>query len=345
MLELAYRSRQLERMSRSLQRGSQTGGRAAEWDRMTFGDWLRHRVHAREARALLQLVAQLKLAAEPEETSLFCLLEFLRASGGLLTRERFAHSGAEEVRLRGGAQTLCTALAAQLGEKVRLREAVERVEQTPPVEVRLRTNRGAWRARRLVLALPPGLAGRISFSPELSAAHCELRRRAQMGPIIKCALAYPHPFWRESGFSGEAYDLAGDVRAVTDDCSEDCSHAGLAAFVVGARARVLSELPAAERRTRVIEGVSRLFGEPAREIEDYREMDWLADEWSRGCVTWYPPGILAAHRSALSAPCGLVHFAGSEAAQEWHGHLEGAAEAGERAADEVLIALGARQVV
>jgi monoamine oxidase len=45
----------------------------------------------------------------------------------------------------------------------------------------------------------------------------------------------------------------------------------------------------------------------------------------------------------LRAPQGRVHFAGTETAARWPGYLDGAIEAGERAAAEVLARLGAAQ--
>ena len=44
---------------------------------------------------------------------------------------------------------------------------------------------------------------------------------------------------------------------------------------------------------------------------------------------------------AWRAPLGRVHVAGTESAASWPGHMEGALDAGERAAAEVLAALGA----
>ena len=40
--------------------------------------------------------------------------------------------------------------------------------------------------------------------------------------------------------------------------------------------------------------------------------------------------------AALFQPVGPLHFAGTETAREWCGYFEGALEAGERAAGEVL---------
>ena len=43
---------------------------------------------------------------------------------------------------------------------------------------------------------------------------------------------------------------------------------------------------------------------------------------------------------ALRKPLGRLYFAGTEAATEWTGYMEGAIQSGERAAREVLCDLG-----
>jgi hypothetical protein len=48
------------------------------------------------------------------------------------------------------------------------------------------------------------------------------------------------------------------------------------------------------------------------------------------------------HGPALTEPVGRIHWAGAETASEWNGYMDGAVESGERAAQEVLSALGLR---
>jgi monoamine oxidase len=332
--------RQLERMcARVPADAPDLAPNASEWDAGTLEGWLRRSVRTRDARDMLAMIAGLKLAAEPGEVSLLCFLHFVRASGGLVAYEEFAESGAQEERLVGGAQVLCAKLEALLAPRVCLGEAVNAIGQCDSRGVTVHTILRTISARRAVLAMAPALAGRIAFSPELPRRRAKLQRRASMGPIIKCALAYDAPFWRAAGYSGEAYSVAGPVRAVVDDCSADGAYAGLAAFVVGDQARQLSALGADQRRALIVAEVARLLGAPAREPIAFVEKDWAADEWSRGCVSFFGPGVLAECHGALREPVGRVHFAGTEAATEWQGHLEGAVESGMRAAAEVLARL------
>ncbi|MEV4894712.1 FAD-dependent oxidoreductase, partial [Nonomuraea sp. NPDC055795] len=78
---------------------------------------------------------------------------------------------------------------------------------------------------------------------------------------------------------------------------------------------------------------------------DYIELDWAAEEWSRGCYgAFAAPGTLTRFGPALRAPVGPLHWAGTETAVRWAGYMDGAVESGHRAAAEVAKALGDDQI-
>lgn len=52
------------------------------------------------------------------------------------------------------------------------------------------------------------------------------------------------------------------------------------------------------------------------------------------------PGFLTRYGRHLRTPIGRMHFAGTETATEWSGYINGAVQAGERCATEVLVQLG-----
>jgi monoamine oxidase len=67
------------------------------------------------------------------------------------------------------------------------------------------------------------------------------------------------------------------------------------------------------------------------------ELDWSAEEWTRGCYgAHFPTGVWTQYGPALRDPVGPLHWAGTETASEWNGYMEGAVQSGQRAAAEVL---------
>ena len=84
----------------------------------------------------------------------------------------------------------------------------------------------------------------------------------------------------------------------------------------------------------------RFFGVLADSPIGYVEKNWNQEPWSGGCpVGLGTPGALSSSGRALREPVGRIHWAGTETASRWCGFMDGALEAGERAATEVLARL------
>ena len=66
---------------------------------------------------------------------------------------------------------------------------------------------------------------------------------------------------------------------------------------------------------------------------------WSADPWALGAFALYRPGEMTTLMPELASAEDGLHFAG-EHTSTWTGWMEGALESGERAAREVLNAIG-----
>lgn len=304
------------------------------WDTLTLETWLRRNVPTPSARRLLTIAARAILAVEPAELSFLHFLFYLNSGGGLM-RLANVEGGAQERRVVGGTQQIAQGLAARLDEPVLLDAPVRAIVQDGS-GVRVESDRGTLRAERVVVALPPALAARIHYAPALPAKRDQLTQRMVMGSAIKVLVRYERAFWRDEGLSGEAVSDQGPLRLVFDDSAHDGSQACLVGFFLGHTALRYSDRPNARRRA-ALETLARLFGPQARAPVDYVDQDWPAEPFSRGCyVGILGPGAWTSCGDALRAPCGRIHWAGTETAREWCGYFEGALESGERAAREVL---------
>ncbi len=210
--------------------------------------------------------------------------------------------------------------------------------------VAVRSGDRRYRAGAVILALAPVLIAGMEIRPALPGPRLRLQEGMRPAPAIKCALAYSRPFWRAAGLSGEAYSNAGVVRAVVDHSSGDGGQAALMAFIVGDPAREMSGRPESEIAAVVVDELAELFAgcDGAESPSEVAVMDWVADPWSAGCVALLGPGLLTEHQTSLRQPVGRIHFAGTETAVRWPNYLDGAVEAGQRAAAEVLDRLGRR---
>ncbi len=335
-LALGRHIRRLERLRARVPPGRPADAPgAARWDAITLGDWLA-RVRPEQARASLALLARMHFAAETGEKSLLHALHAQQAGSGLVGAETFA---GREVRVVGGAQRLALRLAEDLGARVQLGRPVARIEQSGDAVVVTCADRVEHRARLVILAMPPVAVARLDVSPPWPAGRAALHQGVTLGPVIKHVLAYEQPFWRARGLSGEVYDARGPVSAVVDHTDAAGAQPALQAFVLGAEARRLSALDPAARHRVIVDALVDALGPEAARPVAHAEHDWVADPWTAGCVGIMAPGVLSRHHEALHAPIGRIHLAGSETASRWPSYMDGAVEAGERAAAEVLARL------
>lgn len=310
---------------------------ARDWDSETVESWKRRRIRGPAVREMLDVFVRAVFGAEPAELSVLHFFFYLRTGGGLLSLAE-ADGGAQQTRFVEGTQTFSERLAAQLGDRVTLSAPVRRLT-TAADGVVAQTDVGEFRARRAVVAIPPTLAGRVEYDPPLPAARDALTQRTPMGATTKCLAFYDRPFWREAGRSGEIVSSLGPVSFTYDNSPPRGAPHNLVAFVVGDAARRFAGQPDALRAA-VLEQLARLLGAEAARPNDFVVQDWATEPWTRGCpVALFAPATWTATGDALRAPCGLIHWAGTETATEWCGYLEGALQAGERAAEEVAAAL------
>ncbi len=108
-------------------------------------------------------------------------------------------------------------------------------------------------------------------------------------------------------------------------------------MVVADEARRLGTLGAKQQEQEILMSLGRFFGPDAAAPDALIVQDWGAEEWTGGCyAAHFPPNVWTTYGSAFRAPCGRIHWAGTETATEWHGYMEGALRSGRRAADEML---------
>ncbi|MCO4746153.1 MAG: flavin monoamine oxidase family protein [Proteobacteria bacterium] len=312
-----------------------TDADAAMLDSMTVETLKQAYAHTDGVRAALDVMVRVVFGAEPSEVSALFFMHYL-ATGGGLQQEVEVEGGAQQDRLAGGAQQLAKGLAARLGDRVILDAAVESVQWSEE-GVRLKTAAGPFAADRLVVALAPALAGRIRWSPKLPPDRDHLHMRMPMGSTTKCFAFYDRPFWRARGLSGEAMTDEGPLSYVCDNTQGDGSAPALLGFMVGGPSRRWQRRPAGERRGAVLAQLARFFGDEALSPVHYQEKRWDDEGFTGGCpIGLMGPGVLTQLGPALTRPVGPIHWAGTETASEWAGHMEGALESAERVVQEVL---------
>ena len=340
LLDVDRAQRKINRLSQQVPLDAPwSAPKAREWDALTARTWMDRTLKTKAGRELLQLGIEAVWAAQPEDLSFLHLLFYVHSAGNLdLLFD--TEGGAQQDRFVGGSQRVPLALAQRLGEEVIVTGAPVRRIEHGDGGVTVHGDGAAVRSRRAIVAIPPALAGRITYDPPLPGFRDQLTQRQPLGTVGKCMAIYDEPFWRGDGLTGQATSDTGPVKLTFDNSPPDGSPGVLLGFLEGQRARDLGRVAPAERREAVIDCFTRLFGERAAKPGRYVERLWAEEEFSRGCYGCFmPPGTWTSCGEALRAPIGPLHWAGAEVAEVWSGYMDGAVRSGEAAAREVLAAL------
>jgi monoamine oxidase len=311
--------------------------RAAEWDAFTAGAWYDAQDLTVVARTLLEICTVGILAVPTAEVSFLHLLFTIQTCG--VTSELFAESegGAQTTRFVGGTSEIPRRLAGLIADHIVLEAPVMLIEHTADgATVHCRGGLVAS-GRRVIVAISPTLAGRIMYDPPLSGMRDQLTQRLPNGSAMKAFFVYDEPFWRADGFNGQLISDVGPARMSNDTCVPGDDRGVILLFLEGDQARTFGRLPEAERRTALTAELVRHFGSKAAQPNFYLDGEWSDRQWTRGCYNAnHGPHVWTKYGPALTVPIGVVHWASTDTATHWSAYMEGAVDAGERAAAEVI---------
>ncbi len=299
------------------------GPHALELDRRTAGDLLDEVGLSAMARLVIGRELRTEFMVPPGEISLL-------HAAWMAHRSDEAGGGRESIRIEGGNDQLATGLAAQLaaaGVTVRLNSIVTRIDVLDGV-VAL-ADGAAWRAKRVVLAVPPPVAGRIHITPPLPTEAMAI----SMGVGAKVSVQVARRAWLDDGYDGSVLsDRAyGQLWETTDGQPGD--RGVLTALLSSRDGAALGVLPDLDDRIR--REIRRLFPTTVGLLGDSITTDWTNDPWSLGCYVAFAPGELTNSWATLQEPIGRIHLAG-EHTDGFAGFMEGALRSGRRAAAAVL---------
>ncbi|MCA1776165.1 MAG: FAD-dependent oxidoreductase [Loktanella sp.] len=265
---------------------------------------------------MLALLDRLRLDAFPQHAT--GRLVFEDAAGAIRRDLDFATMGGA-LRIDGGLARVTDALAGELGGSLRLSCPVRGVTEDS-TGVTVSTAHDTIRADRVVLALPPRLAARLGvIVPDVP---------TWMAGQAKLVATYPGPFWRAQGLSGDAISHRGPLAEIHDASPSDAGTGALFGFAHPGAARDPGFRDAA------LAQLGRLFGQSAAAPDALFVKDWSIDPDTATPADQTPLAGHPAYRAL--PPTRRLTFAGSEAAPENGGFLEGALAAAETAYSQLM---------
>lgn len=269
---------------------------------------------APEAADVLATRASISWAADEQDLSAHVLLDSLASVQPKPT-----------ARISGGNQGIALALAAHLGDRVRLGEAVTGVKDLGD-SVAVATASGDMSADAVVLAIPLPLLERLPIEPALPVVQREAMARMVRGhaaklhiplaarPTTSAVLNVAERYW-----CWTATDGSREVQPVLH------CFAGSPGALTG--------LGVTTGATAWVESVRALRPDLDLMTDQARMTTWDDDPWATFAYSGLGAASRADDASIIGAPHGRIHIAGEHTAGEWSGLMEGALRSGLRAAE------------
>jgi len=298
---------------------------AAELDRQTLDGFIRGLRLVPEADFLVRLQNRASYNAEARDLSMLFVAQQTAVFAGV------PDSASETMRIRGGNSRLPEAMAVALGDRLRLRSPVTRVEHDTD-GVRVFAGGAPVDAACLVIAMPMPPLRRVTFAPALPAALAAVVDRLDLGAAVKVIHEYSTRFWEAEGVPGfTVADLPFHVAWAATDSYTSTSGI-LTQFVTGRPARAAAQLGDAHRIAVFRRQLDRVYpeGKPLHTAHA-ATMAWANERYTGGGYAVYRPHQMLPFWPAIRAGLPRIKFAG-EHTEPLAGFMESAVRSGHRVA-------------
>jgi monoamine oxidase len=299
-----------------------TEARWAEYDRVTWAQWLRSRGASDDAIALMTLGGHSSTLS-----ALYLLRQIMlhRDSGGYL-------------KIDGGFDRLPRGLAGRLSDSIRYGTELVRLDRTDrSVRATVRTpqRQETITADRVVLTIPFSVLDGIAVDPPFSERKTQIIQTLPYHPATRFIIETTSRFWERERLSGGART---DGPAEMWDMSfGQPGTRGLLSVTTGGEFidGALAGLTPEQRSTYGALMARAAYPDIANQSQKVLAHRWGDEPYARGAFSVFRPGQMSQWSKAILAPEGRVHFAGEHTSAH-SGWIEGAIWSGEHVAEEIL---------
>lgn len=312
--------------------------KAEEWDNLTVDELKKKTLFTQVAKETIDVMTGMFFGLKCTDLSVMQYAYSIGTCGGWNAHIGGEGTGRMDLKVKGGVQQLVEKLSEHIGKDNVIRNAkVCSIEQQSGQAVVTTESGNTYTAKCIIFACIPTDA--VKFSPPLSIPR--LLPSADYG--VQFIVTYQKSFWREAGNCAEVLNMQAviDFTLGRDDhpivtLFDHTSANGSPALMGVFGARSAKDKSVEDRKQLVLNFLQEIFEtDEAKNILDYKDFSWTSYEKVPPPETFKetkPSEVL----TAMTRPEGVIHWAGTKTAMAWADSLNGAVEAGQRAAREVI---------
>jgi monoamine oxidase len=254
----------------------------------------------------------------------------------------------ERYKIKGGVSELTKRMAEYLKGSIAYEQRLVRLaEQGKSYQLTFEAPNGAitdLAADVVICCLPFSTLRTVELRCELSSQKQRAIRELGYGTNAKLILGTNTPIWRKQGWSGNVTsDLLTQAGWDATRMQGGAASAG-AAFTVFLGGREGAQLGAGSTNEQAARHLphleTMLRGTQAAFTGKAQRVVWANEPLARGSYACFKMGQYTSLASSIVAPVGGLYFAGEHCSREFQGYMNGAAQTGRMAAEQVLRRLG-----
>jgi monoamine oxidase len=312
---------------------------AAEYD-ISIAEWLRRQNASPEAQ---RIIYEALGASSLEDKSVLRILQ--EATRGQIEMKRFTAEQRKQLdhyeisslisrHIVGGTSRLTDAMAASLGDGVRLGQVVTSIEQGQDA-CTVRLADGTSIAADFVLSATPFSSLRdIKFDPPLAGPQAEAVAGMSYNNQSQIWFSVKGPYWDDDGLDASMW-TDGPLQYIRQQIEPDGSMVKMSAISSGEKGARLDAMPAKERGAFALAEIERIRPSTQGKLEVIGVHSWSEGQSAGGCSYELPVGRVLDWVNNMAEPHGRVHFAGEHLRESEIG-MEAAMATGERAAIAII---------
>lgn len=264
-------------------------------------------------------------------------LNFVTMIGTDTSRNRFEAFGDsdERYKIRGGNDRLIQALARRLQSQIKTDRRLHAIREEGGRYRLDFGDRGEVRADYVLITIPFTTLRQVDIRVELPPRKRQAIERLGYGTNSKLVMGFDERIWRRQGFSG--YLLSDTVQNGWDNSQMQNANRGPGGYTVflgGAAGRDLTE----EKRPQYLAALDAAYPGARDQFNDRaRVFNWPSNPNTLGSYACYKVGQWTSISGAEGEPVGeRLLFAGEHCSSDFQGFMNGAAETGRLAAQDLV---------
>ncbi len=316
--------------------------RTAEFDRLSLAEYLDRIAAVGVARRLLEVAFVTEYGLDTGEQSALNLLMLINpdTSGGRL--ELYGVSD-QRYKVVGGTQRITDELARRLERPVTTGHRLVAL-RSDGTRCTLTFERGGGALHETtadfaVLAVPFTTLRAVRLDCDLPPVQRRAIAELRYGTNAKLLIGFAEPVWRRGGFGGDLFTDLPLQSGWDHGRGQGVAGAGYTVYLGGAAGVESGIGTPSQQASRHWPALDRIFPGAVRagtgRVERFH---WPSHPWSRGSYSCWGVGQYSSFAGVLGRPAGLVHFAGEHCSTDSAGYLNGAAETGVAAAQQLYAA-------